>query len=518
MHIYRKASLTNRSKMNRGVGFWLDYWLFLNADDAHPLWASRPMGLQQLAHDCLQCTEKSFKSMRIALAGELESVAALVSILQTLPSPPESLGEAKDGWSANWIVWFEKVRALPRRAVIESFVEALAWAISANDFRKIAFLSRRFSAEISSTEDYRRTLYAPIDRQFAIEATFARYEFDRNSFATTLLQIIAPPKAESFEVVVPLAPLRTSKRALKVLAVDQVLDYELTTEGHITLKGCKFIVSAPTAADAAGVAIEKARSLLQTLRLSANIHTHIWGTIVCTELKSQIITNVQPPQPFWDRTSGAAKTPRLPIYFKQIQAALPRQERQRWTAATWHMAQAFKVWQALETFSAPSGKAFANVSANVPIFIEQSISDLAETLGKEMLTQRSYFREDEIFTDWRMRPQEKSISDWFSLIYNRNSPTHYSKWWQPWVPDLICNYDVGLLNQINTALFRGEPAPWMPERLRRDLTLLYSLRNLVVHTGQPLLSRAMASYLARLGLQILFTMMQHRAMQLRAHQ
>lgn len=48
----------------------------------------------------------------------------------------------------------------------------------------------------------------------------------------------------------------------------------------------------------------------------------------------------------------------------------------------------------------------------------------------------------------------------------------------------------------------------MEKRLRADLTLLYALRNKIVHEGTRILPQRMAAYLAQLGAEIILTTMQ----------
>lgn len=508
--------------MNRGLGFWLDYWLFLNSDDAHPLWASRPLGLKRLAQDCLQCTDHSDRALRAALAVELAVAAPLSHRIAAIPRPPADAPDPHSNWSRSWIDWFELVVASPKREIVESFVRGLATAISLNDYRVVAFLARRLSAEVSSSENYQRALYAPVDQSFAIEEQFANPDFDALHFSESLLSIISPEDTRQYHVTVPFARTQASRRAIKAFESYYKFVIDTEADGKSFLSGVEFKIEAGTHHDASGVAIDKARVLLQNLRLKANVHTHIWGTLVVTEEESGITLRPSPPQPFWDRASGSPKAPRLPPHFSGLLRRLEASERTRWTASTWHIAQAVadwaedchnaasKVWQALETFSPAGGKALSRVHALIPNFIHTSIFDLGESLSADIASQRHYVREIGLNSNWRARLPEERPVDWLEEVYVWGSPSHYTKWEQPWVPDVICNYDVGILNEINGSILRDAPPKWMPDRLSRDLTLLYALRNKVVHTGEPRLSRSMASYLARFGIEFLLTLMRRR--------
>jgi len=141
-----------RPTLPPSLGFWLDHWLTIHADETPPLLGCKPLGLRGL-HTATRVPLDPVqrRSLIRAVSADLASYRALEPHLSVpLPSsdileqvtfhnrPFERLGEA-------WVDWIEAASDRPQMdALLESLSLALAVAITEDHpFREIAFLSRR---------------------------------------------------------------------------------------------------------------------------------------------------------------------------------------------------------------------------------------------------------------------------------------------------------------------------------------------------------------------------------------
>jgi hypothetical protein len=76
MWVYARDWLSRRLPLNEMAGLWLDYWLFLHAADAHPIWRSRPLGLKSVARMLLNRRTASDGTLRVQLKREMALLVA----------------------------------------------------------------------------------------------------------------------------------------------------------------------------------------------------------------------------------------------------------------------------------------------------------------------------------------------------------------------------------------------------------------------------------------------------------
>lgn len=205
MWIYNGTSLQQRLRLTASLGFWLDYWLLLHADDTYMLWACRPLGLQSIARIGLDSDGSHNKALRRQLKLELKSISNLAPYLPAISFPANvvSLPETK-AWPDEWLKWFHcmvenKSEHLP------ILYQALARAICANRATEITFLTRRIAAELADKHWSRQRLLSVVKRGFCDSGLFTECSTEPEiSEALQCVFSVAPP--QEFEVEVHLAP------------------------------------------------------------------------------------------------------------------------------------------------------------------------------------------------------------------------------------------------------------------------------------------------------------------------
>ena len=85
------------------------------------------------------------------------------------------------------------------------------------------------------------------------------------------------------------------------------------------------------------------------------------------------------------------------------------------------------------------------------------------------------------------------------------SPNCYTKYERPPAWAFFFDESVGILQTVNRRMRIPYVESWIEDRLRRDLGLLYGLRNGLAHAGVRLFSDQMAEYLGQLGLELATT-------------
>src|ERR1041384_599033 len=98
MWVYGDKSLEHRLKLDPLIGYWIDYWLHLHADETYPIWCSRPLGIRAIAIAALESQDSNKnRVLRKQLKQEMRLIEALVSHLKCIPNKPNDSLEITEG-------------------------------------------------------------------------------------------------------------------------------------------------------------------------------------------------------------------------------------------------------------------------------------------------------------------------------------------------------------------------------------------------------------------------------------
>src|SRR5947208_3217836 len=124
MWVYTGEDVEPRRNLNGSEAFFLDYWLFLHADETHSVWRCRPIGLRTIAKIVLDKLCRGGVLYR-AIGQELLGYRKLADYLSHKPpssnpwifSPGRSCIHCgsetvprKYEWSQEWLTWVDRLR------------------------------------------------------------------------------------------------------------------------------------------------------------------------------------------------------------------------------------------------------------------------------------------------------------------------------------------------------------------------------------------------------------------------
>jgi hypothetical protein len=529
MWVYKGESLRSRLVLPEETGFWLDYWLFLHAEETPPTWSVRPLGLQAVATEGLLCRGQGDAKLREQLATEVTSSAGLIQFLPRIPKPPSSSPTEKSDWKKNWqkewMRWFETViREYEHSEIISGLGRAIALALSSRNSYQASFLIRRLGAELGQHDWSRAQLFGVAKKNFCSAQAENSGTFDPDTLQQRIVATFVPTTRVSFVVRIPLVPAVVSRDVLKrftrpKLCADQALT------GEWVLRAVEITVEAVHSEEAAAKARASARGVIERLRLRHYIRTGIAGDAVVTRQDTAAVFNVRMPQPFWSSPQSFRRDiPGLPKNYPMIVAKLPEHERACWRAAQWHVSQAIatwgedthsaasEIWQALEAFAGvQEGGGWKAVLGFVSQYARLSVLEMARHIAIGVTQQTHAITSLGEACDWFWWNSEAGSADrWLKKITNPRSGLCYRNWMTPPLPLLLSDRNVGLLGVIFQEIRRNKPGSWVERRLVSDLRLLYALRNKVVHRGERIFGERAAMYLAQVGIELLFGVMQLR--------
>jgi len=535
MWVYKQNSLRNRIQLTPTVGGWLDYWLFLHSEEAHPVWSNRPLGLRQLAQAAPNSTSYHDSTLRLQLAREASDVVKLSPFLKGLATPPTSIPATKYRWNRAWLHWFDKlIKDKDVASIVEDLSAALLSALQAGNWRTVYFLTRRLAAEVIEDDWSHHERFIAVNTAMCESGAFSQRELAALPFVDTLRGCLSPPSVKQFTVTVPFAPTPITETIVRAfrsgprLVLDRRAD---AADAPPLLTGIAVEVEAAHVGQAAAFALGAAREALDRLRLIHYVRTHLSGS-VAARAGSDASIFLSLPQPFWSKASGRRKVPRLPKRFNSIVAQLPRDESSRWNAAHWHLSRALAdwaedshtasahIWQALEAFAPPVRPphgvptALAKVSALVPDYLRWAIPEMGDHLGSRVSLQARELATVGVTCDWyRFDSTRVSLRTWLARVLGVGSRNRHTTWSSPPAPVILFDESVGLLQAVDRRLRSVTAEPWMERRLQADLALLYGIRNKAVHHGERVLSRRTARYLGQLGAELLLGVMAARVPQ-----
>lgn len=523
MWVYYGDSPRLRLGLPSSIGYWLDYWLFLNSYETHPLWCVRPLGFTTLARAAFATNSDHDKVLREQLAQEVRAAAELARVLTLLPKAPEPPPLLANKWRQEWLDWLSHVTTIDRRSLIESVVVAIGRALNENNLHFVNYLTRRLAAELAEFAWPKGVVFDRVKLVLCDSGDFYCQAFSETRFVTTLAAALEQPAKRPMVVQIEFAPVVVPPRTARFLTVNPRAITQRNEAGEPILIGVEVDVDATHVDEAAAIALDAMRTFLEGLRLIAYVRTHPTGSIkvldpINTGAGTDNCVRRPLPQPFW---TGHYRRPipRLPPFYDKFVKHLPEQDKENWSAAKWHLSQALSdwsedadsaashVWQALEAFCGASPDGWRKVIQLVPSYVDAAVPGMAEHLATGIRNQAKVYQKIDPPCDWYVWPFRTSLTIWLSRVMDHRSPMYYERWKRPLAPRVVFESGVGLLKVVARRLRHGNASPWMESRIASDLRLLYGLRNAVVHRGvRPLGSRT-TMYLGQTGAEVLLALM-----------
>lgn len=525
--LYQGESIDPRMALASAAGVWLDYWLFLHADDAHAVWCARPFGVQRVAAAVLDSTGKTDRALRRQLAREAVSIARLAPFCPSIPPEPQGEPLQSQDWARDWLGWCEQLQRFASPLIIaHELSRSLAKTLVANNWWTATFLTRRFAAELAEDDWSRRVLFQRARNIFLTRADDLNSEsINEEALVDALNSVFTSNIATRYEVTIGVMPFQLGKEvARKVQNAQKVLFVGSEATAGVDVTAMRIYLDAAHVEEAVARALDRVRETLERLRTFHYVRVHLSELVTARTSADVEPSAVRMPQLFWIRSeSSVREVPVLPRGFDNVVAFLPDTNRRRWTAARWHLSQALAdwpedahsaashAWQALEAFVGAGGP--RQVLSLIPEYLEQVPGELATYLGRTVSLQRYAFLQTGRVCNWLSWASSKgSIDTWLSKVL---SPPHRYRSWRPTPPEILFDHRVGLLRVVQKAI-QAQSSRWMNDRLAGDFVLLYSLRNRVVHTGQRMLGRPGATYLARNAIEVLLALIARRTAYLKS--
>lgn len=526
MWVYTGNSLERRLLMGRRVGCFLDYWLLIHAEDAHPFMSARPLSLQSIVRAILDSTSDHDRSLRTQLKRELRAVVSLAALLPHLPTSPSVLPKADQSpWSTDWLSWCSKVDPLlESRYTVPPISDSLAAAISSGNAAEIGYFSRRLACELSGADQVPSRLFTAVKGAFCDSGTFDDGRADVTRLQDVLHDLFRPRPTLSYRVHFRLAQAAVSRSVLRQIKQGPQAVVEVDPGGRELLSGavCEVLSSDPQ--NAVRSALGRLQPFLDQLRLRFYVRTHVCSAAKVVDAADETETWISLPQPFWTKKGDRRGTPRVPPRFQNFVTTLSPEEQARWNAARWHLSQAFAdwpedshsaashCWLAIEGFAAPPGKALPRVQRLAGPYLVVAVRAFSEYLSGRIAAQSHALYEAGKAPDWYYRLAHRtSTLRWMNRVLDERSLTHYSRWRSPEAPWALFDPAVGVLQVLRRRMTVPGVEQWMDMRIRSDLSLLYGLRNKAVHSGTRVFGSSTAAYLGRVASEVVLTLMSERS-------
>jgi hypothetical protein len=528
MWVYKQDSLRKRLRLTPAIGDWLDYWLFLHAEETHPVWRNRPLGVRQLADAALRSRAKHDHTLRGQLSQEVRRAARVSPMIEVVPPSPGGDPLSGSDWDPNWLRWFETVVAIPPESLVNSFSRSLHDAITTGDYSTAQFLTRRLASEVTEDDWSHTGRFITTKSAICDSGRFADRLMDMNEFVEALSSTVTSMERGDFKVTVSFARTTVPRSVVRTFSdKGPSLVIETGDDQALLLTGVIVEVKAMRVDEAAALGLEAARRLLDDLRLIFYIRTHMSGNVVVEAAEPPKLTYFSLPQPFWSKGPGSREVPRIPKRFRALISRLPEEEASRWNAARWHISQSFAdwaedghtaathLWQALESFCPPGD--WRKVLTLIPKYLDHVVLEMGKHLATRVSLQARELKTVGESSDWYYWVATRvPFSQWLQRVLDPRSTNSYKRWSSPSAPRILFDGSLGLLQIVNRRLRDSAAEQWMQQRLEADLVLLYGLRNKVVHGGQRVFTPRIAEYLGQTTAEILFGVMKARAASLDA--
>lgn len=531
MWVYKGTSLDHWLHLDQRIAFWLDYWLFLHSEETHPLWSSRPLSTRAIAQAVLGSTSSHDVALRRQLKREIQSTVRLSSEFSVLPpAPSEPLAPDASPWPPTWLHWCEQLLRVDLNNLLRQLIEALARSLDYEDLSQAAYYIRRVACELGDDEWSPSELFNIAKHAVCDSAQFLDLAFDKAVFTQLLEDMFTSRSISSYEVVMSLAPTPVTQFVIKRLSAGPALTVRVDPDGRRFLTGITCNIDAGHPQRAVAVTLEQAHRLLHVLRLRFYVTSHVYGAVKVVDSSTGEEYWFSLPQLFWNKQQGRRAIPRVPSRFDSLVRGMVESDQSRWHGARWHLSRAIsdwsvdphgagaECWQALEAFAPGRGTGLSKVLQIVPAYLSQVPREMTEYLATRVSLQAQELKK--LFQRWNQLPDwyywdstHIELEKWYGRVLDERSTNYFSNWSHPPAPLIAFDKDVGLLQIISRRMRKPKSELWMEQRIRGDLALLYGLRNRVIHAGAPVLPRRMAMYLGQLAAEIIFTLMEHRALE-----
>jgi hypothetical protein len=532
MFVYSSKQLAGRLALPDHDGFLSDYWLALHFERTHPLLALRPIGartLTQIAGDGNDLDPKTDRVLIAAIADELSKLREINPYL-AIPLPGAVLSN-RDGFTQAAKDWLADARKGSDLDGLPCSLSKIALpSVDKRDYSQMALILRRLAAELAANDKSSWSL-------FSASKEIVDGDNTRESVAASITTLLTKTEKIRYSVSFPVIPARAPAilRQMYTTKIEEGCGNaaELKRHNLANENGFNFLteinfydIFASDMEQAVHQALEKVREHLRWLRLRMNVRTSLSQFALVKPLGSdQVPSRVPLPLLFWARYEERRLIRELPPKFLESR---PPDEKARWRGGLDHLSAAIYnwtddphsaasfVWQAIEAVTPDSSGWKNNPLENsiVKGYLQSLWKELGYTIAVAITEQARELRRIVPNRRWHYynageggrNAWAQNLEQWLANVCTPSSAHFYAKWHHPdaWV--FIGDQNVGvlpLLWRLRCASTNNELA----DRLKNDLKLLYGLRNSLVHDGVRRGNQALAMYLARVGMEILFWQM-----------
>jgi hypothetical protein len=536
MRVYSKEAAKARYGLLRpNLAHWLDYWLFLHADETHPIWSARPLGISGFAQLAIASADGKNRVSRGQLSHEVTRITRLTNSLQLFPLPPMTSPTNKNNeWEQPWQEWFKALESSTDTLIIETIIDNLAKDIAGNRLSGVAYWSRVLAAELGDRGYSKRYLLHAVQQYFT-HSVLNSSEESPYQIAEDIYNALFSSQTHNYIVSAAVLPVRLTKEVRVALFAPESTVLPVVSrdskdgQGVRLMKGIRCRVAACHPEEAAVRALEIFKEFTEHVRLRLYVRVLFDHEFSVFNVDTEVTTHVPLPQPFWRLSHHQRRFPRIPDDLEKVGLQLERSDAHALLATRWHLSQAFadwtesvhdaaaKIWQAIEVFTPPRRHRKGEppleetkIQTLSDLYLRLVPDELLELLGDKLRRQKDEMQRQHMLCNWVVWNRERMpIEDWLRAALSESSMSSY-RHWRPLAPALLFGMMPHGLLRIAIELKKNPHSQrWMQDRLFSDLRLLYALRNQVVHHGSHVFSARFADYLARSGVEILLAALQH---------
>lgn len=545
MRVYSKEAAKARYEFLRpNLAHWLDYWLFLHADETHPIWAARPLGISGFARLATASAEGKNRVLRSQLSREVTRITKLTNTLQRFPLPPVTSPTNKnDEWEQPWQEWFKALESLANVPIAETIIDKLVNSVTGKSLSGVTYWSRVLAAELGDRGYSKRYLLHSVQQYFT-NSDFESSGENSDQLREHIFNALFSSQRHNYIVSATVLPVRLTKEVRLALFTPESIVLPVVSraskdgQGVRLMNGIRCKIAARNPEEAAVLALETFKEFTENVRLRLYVRVLFDHEFSVLDVDSGDITNVPLPQPFWRLGHHQRRFPRIPDDLENVGAQFEKADAHALLATRWHLSQAFadwtesvhdaaaKIWQAIEVFTPPRRHRKGEppleetkIQILSDLYLGLLPDELIEFFGEKLRRQKDEMQRQHMRCNWVVWKRELvSFEDWLRAALSESSVSSYRNW-RPLAPALLFGpMPNGLLRVAVDLKKDPHSQQWMRDRLFSDLRLLYALRNQVVHHGNHVFSARFADYLARSGVEILLAALQHVSRQSRVIQ
>jgi hypothetical protein len=507
-------SLTNRSKLDQKLGFWLDYWLFLHSDTTHRLWAARPFGIRAIIQAAEQSKGRGNEVLRRAIRVELNDCLKLFETLdctQYLRPPKSRIDQGDQEWDNDWLNWFDKIaKFLASRDLEAQLICGISKALCKTKYKRAMKLTQGLAAELGGDGFTARQLLRSAKNSLCDSGEYNDRNFLKPEELEEAIKSALLDGTESryqVELAMPSVNIRSKSwnQVSYSIKLEDPSNCLLGTKIDYKLEGFSLKISAVHPEEALVKSLEIAKVELAKLR-----NLEVDNTFVLVKTKSivNLTTNESEPKNlipnlpktiFRHPTKGSLNDVKIKLTSK-----MPKKIKKNfgieWIENPHEDCE--RIWSTLESYSP---KTHDGTLKSVVEYAKSSLDYLPNEmrcyLVNCLMNQRFARKQSQLtYRNWKFWDRKPdTLIAWKDEVFNERSRYFHEKW-EPSPPSLLFHPGVGLLHDMT------EKTDNMTKTLEKNLNLLYGLRNKVAHTGEgsAILPDSMARYLGRFALETLY--------------